>query len=66
MKKLTRQQYDDLDRALADVQDAEFDNRVGTHAILMATLAKIGYTVFSVQEAIEKAVSLLSEGWSDE
>lgn len=66
MKKLTRQQYDDLDRALADVQDAEFDSRVGTHAILIVVLAKIGYTVVSVQEAIKKAVSLLSEGWSDE
>ena len=37
--KLTHPQYDELDRALSDVQDAESSGRVGTHAILVATLA---------------------------
>lgn len=65
-EKLTRQQYDELDRALSEVQDAESSDKVGTHAILIATLARIGYKVFTVEVAIRKAMSLLSQGWNDE
>ena len=65
--KLTRPQYDELDRALSDVQDAESSGRVGTHAILIATLAKLGYLIYSVEDAIKKAIELLWQGWkSDE
>ena len=61
--KLTRPQYDELDRALSDVQDAESSGRVGTHAILIATLAKLGYLIYSVEDAIKKAIELLWQGW---
>ena len=66
MPKITRNQYDELDRALSEVQDAEASGRVGSHAILIATLAKLGRRVMSVAEAIRVAVSLLSNGWRDE
>ncbi len=65
-EKLTHQQYDELDRALSEVQDAESSDKVGLHAILIATLARIGYKVFNVEAAIRKAMSLLSQGWNDE
>ena len=64
-KKLSRDQYDELDRALSDVQDAESSGRVGTHAILIATLSRLGHIVFSVNPAIKKANELLWQGWSD-
>ena len=64
-KKLSRDQYDELDRALSDVQDAESSGRVGTHAILIATLAKLNHVIFSVDAAIKKANELLWQGWSD-
>ncbi len=61
--KLTRPQYDELDRALSDVQDAESGGRVGTHAILVATLAKLAYLIYSVEDATQKAMELLWQGW---
>lgn len=64
--KLTRPQYDELDRALSDVQDAESSGRVGTHAILIATLAKLGHVIFSVEDAIKKAIELLWQGWKND
>ena len=38
--KLTRPQYDELDRALSDVQDAESSGRVGTHASMLVILSR--------------------------
>ena len=61
--KLKRDQYDELDRALNEVQSAEESGRVGSHAILIATLAKLGHVVWSVEAAIEKALELLGLGW---
>ena len=65
-QKLKRSQYDELDRVVSDVQDAEYSARVGSHAILIATLAKIGHMVFSVSEAMKVAFDLLAQGWSDD
>jgi hypothetical protein len=62
-KKLRRDDYDELDRALNEVQGAEESGRVGSHAILLATLAKLGHIVWSVPAAIEKAFELLGIGW---
>ena len=64
--KLNREQYDDLDRALNEVQSAEESGRVGSHAILIATLAKLGHVVWSVEAAIEKALELLGLGWRND
>lgn len=64
-KKLKREQYDDLDRALNEVQSAEESGRAGSHAILIATLAKLGHVVWSVEAAINKALDLLGLGWSN-
>ena len=36
------------------------------HAILIATLAKLGHVVWSVEEAIRKAFELLGKGWSND
>ena len=66
MKKLKRDQYDELDRALNEVESAESSGRVGSHAILLATLAKLGHVVWSVEEAIEKALELLGLGWRND
>jgi hypothetical protein len=57
-KVLNRKDYDELDRAVAEVESAEESGRVGSHAILIATLAKLGYVVWSVEAAINKAVEL--------
>lgn len=62
-KKLKRNDYDELDRALNEVQGAEESGRVGSHAILIATLAKLGQIVWSVPAAVEKAFELLGLGW---
>ena len=64
--KLERDQYDELDRALNEVQSAEESGRVGSHAILIATLAKLGHVVWSVEAAIEKALELLGLGWRND
>ena len=66
MNKLSRKDYDELDRALSEVESAESSGRVGAHAILMATLAKIGHVVWSVEEAMEKALELLGVGWRND
>ncbi len=60
---LNRNDYDELDRAVSEVESAEESGRVGSHAILIATLAKLGYIVWSVEAAITKAVELLGKGW---
>ena len=60
---LNRKDYDELDRAVSEVESAEESGRVGSHAILIATLAKLGYVVWSVEAAINKAVELLGKGW---
>jgi hypothetical protein len=60
---LNRDDYDELDRAFAEVESAESSGRVGSHAILIATLAKLGYIVWSVEAAIAKALDLLGQGW---
>lgn len=62
-KKLKRDEYDRLDRALNEVQGAEETGRVGAHAILIATLHALGFVVWSVEAAIEKALELLGIGW---
>ena len=64
--KLKRDQYDELDGALNEVQSAEESGRVGSHAILIATLAKLGHVVWSVEAAIEKALELLGLGWRND
>jgi hypothetical protein len=61
--KLPRDEYDKLDRVLSEVESAEEGGRVGTHAILIATLHALGYVVWSVEAAIEKALELLGVGW---
>lgn len=61
--KLKRDHYDELDRALNEVQSAEESGRVGSHAMLIETLAKLGHVVWSVEAAIEKALELLGLGW---
>jgi hypothetical protein len=66
MSKLNRRDYDELDRALSEVESAETNGRVGSHAILIATLAKLGHVVWSVEEAIRKAFELLGKGWSND
>jgi hypothetical protein len=60
---LNRNDYDELDRAFAEVESAESSGRVGSHAILIATLAKLGHIVWSVEAAIMKALDLLGKGW---
>ena len=65
-KKLKRDDYDELDRALNEVQGAEQSGRVGSHAILLATLAKLGHVVWSVEAAIEKTLELLGLGWRND
>lgn len=60
---LNRDDYDELDRAFAEVESAESSGRVGSHAILIATLAKLGHIVWSVETAIAKALDLLGKGW---
>ena len=60
---LNRNDYDELDRAVSEVEGAEFSGRVGSHAILIATLAKLGHIVWSVEAATEKALELLGKGW---
>ena len=60
---LNRNDYDELDRAVSEVASAESSGRVGSHAILIATLAKLGHIVWSVEAAIEKALELLGKGW---
>ena len=65
MSPISRDEYDKIDRALNDVYDAESNGRVGSHAILLAVLQKLGYGVMSVAEAIRKALSLLGQGWKD-
>ena len=65
-KKLKRDDYDELDRALNEVQGAEESGRVGSHAILLATLAKLGHVVWSVEAAIEKTLELLCLGWRND
>ena len=44
-KKLTRDDYDKLDRALSEVESAEESGRVDAHAILIATLHALGFVV---------------------
>ncbi len=61
--KLPREDYDKLDRALSEVESAEEIGRAGAHAILIATLHALGYVVWSVEAAIEKALELLGVGW---
>ena len=65
-KKLKRDDYDELDRAMSEVEGAEESGRVGSHAILIATLAKLGHVVWSVEAAINKAFELLGLGWSND
>ena len=65
-KRLKRSDYDELDRALSEVKGAEESGRAGSHAILLATLAKIGHIVWSVPAAIEKAFELLGVGWRND
>jgi hypothetical protein len=60
---LNRNDYDELDRAVSEVETAEESGRVGSHAILIAALAKLGYVVWSVEAAIAKALELLGKGW---
>lgn len=60
---LNRNDYDELDRAFAEVESADESGRVGAHAILIATLAKLGHVVWSVEAAITKALDLLGKGW---
>jgi len=64
--KLKRDDYDKLDRALSEVESAEESGRVGSHAILMATLHTLGFIVLSVEEAINKALELLGVGWRND
>jgi len=45
------------------VESAEESGRVGSHAILIATLHALGFVVWSVEAAIEKALELLGLGW---
>ena len=66
MSKLSRKDYDELDRALSEVESAESSGRVGSHAILIATLAKLGHMVWSVDEALERALELLGIGWRND
>ena len=65
-KKLKRDDYDRLDRAMNEVQSAEESGRVGSHAILKATLHALGFIVWSVEAAIEKALELLGIGWRND
>ncbi len=65
-KKLKREDYDELDRAMSEVEGAEESGRVGSHAILIATLAKLGHVVWSVEAAINKAFELLGLGWRND
>ena len=65
-KKLKRDDYDRLDRAMNEVQGAEENGRVGTHAILIAMLHALGFLVWSVEAAIEKALELLGIGWRND
>ena len=63
---LNRKDYDELDRAMSEVESAESSGRVGTHAILIATLAKLGHIVWSVEAAMQKALELLGKGWRND
>jgi hypothetical protein len=65
-QKLKRDDYDKLDRALSEVESAEESGRVGAHAILIATLHALGFVVWSVEAAIEKALELLGIGWRND
>jgi hypothetical protein len=65
-KKLKRSDYDELDRAVSEVDTAQESGRSGSHAILVATLAKLGHIVWSVEAAINKAQELLGLGWRND
>ena len=66
MNKLSGKDYDELDRAVSEVESAESSGRVGSHAILIAALAKLGHVVWSVEEAVRKALELLGKGWRND
>lgn len=65
-KKLKRSDYDELDRALSEVDTAQESGRSGSHATLMATLAKLGPIVWSIEATINKAQELLGLGWRND
>ena len=66
-KKLKRGDYDELDRAVSEVDTAQESGRPGTHAILIAAPAKLGHIVWSSVEApINKAQELLGLGWRND
>ena len=65
-RKLKRDDYDRLDRAMNEVQSAEESGRVGAHAILIATLHALGFVVWTVEAAIEKTLELLGIGWRND
>lgn len=65
-KKLKRDDYDKLDRALSEIESVEESGRVGSHAILIATLHTLGFVVWSVEAAIKKSLELLGAGWRND
>ena len=65
MRKLTRQEYDDLYIAYTEAMEAASDLG-GKHALLMMVLQRLGYNTRSWQEAEKTACNLLEEGWGDE
>lgn len=65
-EKLTRDQYDELERCLDEIVRAEENGTEGKHAILVGTLSKFGFRVGSTNEALKMAYSLLDRGWKNE
>jgi hypothetical protein len=62
-KKPGFDEYQRVASAYDEASDAEASGVAGKHAILVATLQKLGYAVYSTSEAFRIAIKILDEGW---
>lgn len=62
MRKLTEDEYFDLEQAYEEAMD-DVTGLGGKHALLLVELSKLGYYPNSWQEAVKMAEELLWEGY---
>ncbi len=65
MRKLTRDEYLDLDYQMSITPDPAEAVGSGEHYALVAILNKLGYYPHSREEAWQTAQELLANGWED-